>query len=129
MNQTIKHFTQLKAWQTSHQLILNVYQLTRQFPKQELYCLTNQMRRAAISITSNIAEGFGRKTFSEKSQFYTVSRGSLTELENQFIIAKDLNYLSPENYDSATYLISQSHKLLSGLIRNTKKLNQSQKEF
>jgi len=76
----IQSFTQLNVWKETHKLVLLIYKTTDNFPKKETYSLTDQMRRCAISITSNIAEGFSRQSKKEKLQFYYVSKGSLTEL-------------------------------------------------
>jgi four helix bundle protein len=77
----IKEFTDLIAWQEAHKLVLQIYELTKEFPKDELFGLTSQIRRSAISITSNIAEGFGRQKYGEKIQFYYIAQGSITELK------------------------------------------------
>jgi len=94
MNQEskIKSFTDLKAWQEAHKLVLMIYKISKSFPKEEIFGLTSQIRRAAISITSNIAEGFSRKSYLEKIQFYFTSLGSLSEVQSQLLIAKDVNY-------------------------------------
>lgn len=92
--QKIQSFTDLYAWQAGHKLVLSIYEVTQKFPKEELFGLTNQLRRAAVSITSNIAEGFSRSSYKEKSQFYSMALGSLTEIQNQLLIAKDIKYLS-----------------------------------
>jgi four helix bundle protein len=84
-NFKIKSFTDLIAWQKAHELVLSVYKKTEKFPQKETYSLTDQMRRAVISITSNVAEGFARKSDKEKIKFYYASLGSLTELQNQTI--------------------------------------------
>ncbi len=99
MNQAlkIKSFTDLITWQKAHQLVLSVYVVTKSFPKEEIYSLVDQMRRCAISITSNIAEGFSRKSFKEKVQFYYMSLGSSTELQNQLLVSRDVGYISNEN--------------------------------
>lgn len=76
----IQSFTDLNAWKEGHLLVILVYKITKSFPKDELFGIVNQMRRCAVSITSNIAEGFSRQTFKEKVQFYCISLGSLTEL-------------------------------------------------
>ena len=113
----IKNFTDLIVWQEAHKLVLDIYKITKLFPKAEIYSLTSQMCRCAVSISSNIAEGFSRKSIKEKTQFYYISKGSLTELQNQLIIAKDLTYIEEEiykNLESQTILV---HKLLNGLIR------------
>jgi len=122
MNKKIKSFTDLNAWQEGHKLVIIIYRLTKDFPKEETSGLINQMRRAVISITSNIAEGFGRQTYKEKAQFYYQSQGSLIELKNQILIAKDVGYLSEENFNKLTNQINLVHQLLQGLIQKTKSL-------
>jgi len=81
-NNKIESFTDLIVWQEGHSLVIKIYCVTKNFPKEEIFSLINQMKRAAISITSNIAEGFGRQTLKEKIQFYYMSQGSLTESKN-----------------------------------------------
>ena len=78
----IRSFTDLVAWQEGHKLVLKIYDITKDFPKDELFALNIQMKRCAVSITSNIAEGFSRKSPKEKIQFYAISLGSTTELQN-----------------------------------------------
>lgn len=116
----ITDFTQLITWQVSHQLVLGVYRATKTFPKEEAYALTSQLRRAAVSITSNIAEGFGRRNPKEKTQFYYLAKGSLTEVKNQLIIARDVGYISPATYSKLDEQFSIASKLLHGLINSTK---------
>lgn len=117
---TIKSFTGLQVWQEAHKLVLMVYKLTKKFPKEELFSLTNQIRRAAISITSNIAEGFSRQGYKEKLQFYYMALGSLTELQNQLLIAKDLGYLNQAEFVGTVKQIISVHKLLNAFITKTK---------
>ncbi|MEI8249413.1 MAG: four helix bundle protein [Candidatus Taylorbacteria bacterium] len=116
----IKEFTDLTAWQEAHKLVLGIYRLTKKFPQSEQYALTSQMQRSAISITSNIAEGFGRQSYREKIQFYYISHGSLTELKNQILIARDLHYLIEKEFDIINEQLIISHKLLQGLIKKSK---------
>ena len=113
----IKNFTDLIVWQESHKLVLAVYKVVKTFPAEEKFALGSQLRRAAISITSNIAEGFARNTQKDKQQFYAISRGSLLELQNQLILAKDLNYISAKEYCEFDYKIIYCSKLISGLIK------------
>ena len=115
--QKIKSFTDLSAWQKSHKLVVNLYKITKSFPKSETYSLTDQMRRAATSITSNIAEGFSRKSPKEKTQFYHMALGSLTELQNQLLIARDVDYLSTEDFKQIADQTVDCSKLINGLIR------------
>lgn len=86
MNEKIRKFTDLVAWKEGHKLVLMIYQKTKDFPKDELYSITNQMRRAVASITANIAEGFGRQSYKEKIQFYYLAQGSLTELKMHLML-------------------------------------------
>lgn len=116
----IRSFTDLIVWETGHKLVILIYQITKNFPREETYSLTNQMRRAASSITSNIAEGFGRRTYKEKIQFYYQAQGSLTELKNQILIAKDIDYLTETQIFQLVELSNSTHQLLQGLIKRSK---------
>ncbi|MFH1226115.1 MAG: four helix bundle protein [bacterium] len=119
-NEKIRSFTDLKAWQEGHELVISIYRITKRFPKEELFSLVNQMRRAAISITSNIAEGFGRQGYKEKVQFYYLAQGSLIELKNQILIAKDVGYLEKNAFLDLAEKSNQVHRLLQGLITKSK---------
>jgi len=116
----IKEFTDLKVWQVGHELAITIYFITKKFPKEEMYLLVSQMRRCAISITSNIAEGFGRKSYKEKVQFYYLAQGSLTELKNQILLAKEVGYLTTEDFSKLLELANETHKILQGLIKSSK---------
>jgi four helix bundle protein len=95
----IKSFIDLNAWKTAHKLALDVYKVTNKFSVPEQYGLTSQIRRSAVSVPSNIAEGFSRRSRKDKIQFYTFASGSLTELQSQLILARDLKFLQIENFD------------------------------
>jgi len=116
MNTPTTSFTQLDAWKEGHILVLAIYNIVKTFPREELFALTNQKRRAVISITSNIAEGYSRKSYKEKIQFYYMSLGSLTELQNQLYIAKDICYISPDEFVSILNQTIKVHKIITGLI-------------
>lgn len=94
----IQKFTDLITWKEGHKLVLMVYKETKRFPVEEKYALIGQMRRAVVSFTSNIAEGFSKKSSKEKYQFYNTAKASMTELQNQLLIAKDVGYLSEESF-------------------------------
>ncbi|MDD5760660.1 MAG: four helix bundle protein [Candidatus Pacebacteria bacterium] len=113
----IKSFTDLNAYKETHKLVLMIYQITKSFPKEERFGLVDQIRRAAISITSNIAEGFSRNTNKDKCQFYSLSLGSLSELQSQLLIAKDLKYLNQQAFNLIAQQSIIVRKLLSGLKR------------
>ncbi|MCK5080789.1 MAG: four helix bundle protein [Candidatus Moranbacteria bacterium] len=114
----IKSFTDLMAWQKGHKVVLSVYAITKEFPKEEIFGLTNQMRRCAVSITSNVAEGFSRKNKKEKKQFYRISLGSLTELQSQLLIARDVKYLPNKEFKKIAENTVEVQKLIFGLIKS-----------
>jgi len=113
----IKNFTDLNAYKEAHKLVLVIYKFTNKFPKEERYGLINQMRRATVSITSNIAEGFSRNTIKDKCQFYTLAQGSLTELQSQLLISRDLSYLTKEDFNQIANQTVIVNKLINGLKR------------
>lgn len=115
-------FKDLLVWKKGHELVLYIYKLTKKYPNEEKYSLADQMRRAVVSVTSNIAEGFSRKSYKEKMQFYYQSFGSLTELENQLIISKDLQYITVVDFNTGTKMIISVQKLLHLFIAKTKTL-------
>lgn len=107
---------ELRAWQEAMGLVKDVYRITSAFPRDEVYALTSQMRRAAVSIPSNIAEGAARTTDKEFLQFLSISRGSLSELETQLTIAIDLGYMQPS--DEISNKIDAIFGLLGGLMKS-----------
>ena len=120
----IRSFTDLEVWKEGHNLVLMVYEATKSFPKDELFALTSQIRRCAVSITSNIAEGFSRQSFKEKVQFYFMARGSVTELQNQLLIARDVKYLNAAKFHEIAEQTVKVHKILNALITASKSRNQ-----
>ncbi len=116
----IRSFTDLQAWREGHTLVIMIYRVTKLFPKEELFGLTSQLRRAAVSITSNIAEGFSRGSYKEKVQFYAIALGSLTETQNQLLVAKDIGYLDEEAFRKISSQSISVSKLLNGLIKKSK---------
>lgn len=113
-------FSDLKAWQIGHNVVVSMYKFTSLFPKDELFGLVSQMRRAAVSITSNLAEGFGRQSVKEKLHFYSIAHGSLTELQNQWLIAQDVGFISTEQYQQMTPSMTALDKVINGLMRSTR---------
>ena len=110
------NYTDLDVWKSSRALVKQVYLLSASFPKEELYALTNQLRRCSVSIPSNIAEGLGRRSNKETIHFLFVSKGSLYELETQLFLANDLEYVSNEKLDEILNQITTCKKLLNGFI-------------
>ena len=110
------NYTELDVWKSSRELVKNVYLLSDLFPKEELYALTNQVKRCSISIPSNIAEGLGRQSNKETIHFLYISRGSLFELETQLYLAFDLNYISKAQLETILTQVTSCKKLLNGFI-------------
>lgn len=109
----MKNFKELRVWQHSIKLVSDVCRFTRNFPNEEKYGLVSQMRRSAVSIPSNIAEGHMRTTGRDFKQFLAVARGSCSELETQAVIARELGYLSNELYEQLMQRIEEVGKMLS----------------
>jgi four helix bundle protein len=116
----IKKFTDLNAWKEGHKIVLMVYKTTKDFPKDEMFGLVSQLRRCAVSITSNIAEGFSRQSYKDKINFYSMALGSLTELQNQCLIARDVDYINQDKFMEIANQSVAVHKLINGLIRFSK---------
>lgn len=116
-------YIELDVWKEARLLVNIVYKITKKFPKEESYGLTNQMRRCAISIPSNIAEGCGRRTSADTIRFLHISRGSFYELETQLYLALDQNYIEIEENDNLLNQIVNCKKLLNGFIKYYKNLN------
>ena len=114
-------YRDLIAWRKATQLALEVYRCTQAFPKAELYGLTSQMRRAAVSIPSNIAEGKGRYSLKEFMQFLYRARGSLLELETQLYIAHELHYLQPNAFQKMQEKAVELGRVLNGLAKSVQK--------
>lgn len=119
----IRSFSQLNAWKKAHELVLSVYRATDQFPRSEIFALSSQLRRASISISSNIAEGFSRRTKADKISFYHIALGSCTEVQNQPLIARDHKYITDELFDSSVALTIDVNKLTNGLIKSAEDKN------
>jgi four helix bundle protein len=114
----IQSFTDLTAWKEGHLLVLAIYKITNTYPKDQLYSLVSQMQRCALSITSNIAEGFSRRTKKDKIQFYYMALGSTTELQNQLVLSRDLGYLNNKEFQQIAQKTIAVHKLINGLIKS-----------
>ena len=119
-NKKIKSFTDLNVWKEGHKLVLMVYEATKGFPAEERFGLRDQIRRAVTSITNNIAEGFSRVSSKEKSKFYFTSLGSLTEVQNQLLIARDVKYITQKTFDEIAQQTLVVKKLLRGFIKSVK---------
>jgi four helix bundle protein len=101
-------------------LALKIYEITKNFPKEEMFGIASQLRRAVVSITSNIAEGFSRESFKEKIYFYSMARGSLTEVQNQLLISRGVNYLKENDFVVIGEQTAVVHRLINALIKKSK---------
>ena len=118
---TISSYKDLLIWKKGIVLVIKVYELSKAFPSEELYALTNQIKRASVSIPSNIAEGYGRNTDKSFSHFIDISRGSLCELETQLIIAKELGFIvNLELYNEVLALIIEESKMINAFSKSLK---------
>ncbi len=104
------NFTDLIAWQKSHEFVLKVYEITSDFPKEEKFGLTSQFRRAAVSVAANLSEGYGKKSKIDKLRYFNISQGSLKECSYYLILSKDLKYIS--NYSEMNELLTEVAKLI-----------------
>ena len=118
----IQHFTDIEAWKHGHKLVLEVYRVTKDFPEEEKFGVIGQIRRAATSVTANIAEGMGRFSYKDRVRFLYMSRGSIYEVENFCILAKDLGYLNREDFKNILSLINGARKILNGFVKSTETL-------
>ena len=114
----MKSYQELIVWQKSRVFVREIYLVTEKFPKAEIFGLTSQMRRSAVSIPSNIAEGFSRKHRKEWRQFLLIAFGSVAELETQLILSRDLNFLSRDDFSRLIPFLGELGKMLNKMITN-----------
>ena len=113
-------YRKLNVWQKAHGLAMQIYSVTKSFPKEEVFGVTSQMRRAALSVPANIVEGYARSSQKEKLQFYSIARGSLTELEYFIDFSTDFGYLSDKQYKELKASRDEVGRLLHGFIKSLK---------
>ena len=111
-----KSYRELIVWQKAHSFVLNVYSFSEKFPKGEMFGLTSQFRRAAISIAANIAEGYAKKSLSDKVRFFNISQGSLEECSYYIVLSKDLNYITEEQSVALEKLLGETERILNTYI-------------
>ena len=117
-SEMLKNYKELKVWQKSYELCLEIYRITAKFPKEELYGLTSQIRRSAVSIPSNIAEGYGRKTTLDYIRMLYISYGSVCELETQILLAGDLGFIEKDVLSALKKDIAEIERMLKALIKS-----------
>jgi four helix bundle protein len=114
----LKNYRELKVWQRSYRLCLEIYRITKTFPNEERYGLTSQIRRAAVSVPSNIAEGYGRKTTPEYIRFLYIAYGSICELETQILLSGDLGYIETGKLEILQEGIGEVERMLKALTKS-----------
>lgn len=122
----IKTFNDLTVWQKAHEFVLCIYKITKDFPSEEKFALVQQIRRAVVSIASNIVEGFQRNSIKESLRFYNIADASLEEVKYQLLIAKDLNYLPEPIYNYAFDLAKQVGRMLHYWVESQKDIHKKQ---
>jgi len=120
-SEMLKNYKELKVWQRSYQLCLEIYKITKRFPNEERYGLTSQIRRAAVSVSSNIAEGYGRKTTPEYIRFLYIAYGSNCEMETQILLSGDLGYIETGKLEILQKGIGEVERMLKALIKSLEK--------
>jgi|SRR3989338_4653729 len=118
----IQHFRELQVWQKAHESVLNIYRITNNFPKHELFGLTSQIRRSAVSVAANIVEGFKRKSLRDSINFYNIADSSLEETKYYIFLARDLNYIDQKEFHD-------SMELCEGVGRLLARWTQSQRQY
>ncbi|WP_420457186.1 four helix bundle protein [Rubrivirga sp.] len=113
----MRDFRTLQVWQKAHACTLAVYDATRDFPSSERFNLTDQLRRSAVSVPSNIAEGCGRHSDADQARFVQIAVGSATEMDYQLLLARDLGYLSPERYQALSSQAEEVRRMLIGFLK------------
>jgi four helix bundle protein len=112
----VKDFKELKVWHKAHELTLALYSASKSFPREEIYGLTSQLRRAAVSIGANIAEGCGRRSDGEFIRFLQIARGSASELEYHLLLARDLKFMVQREHQNLESKLSEVQRMLSSLV-------------
>ena len=121
----MKDFKELKVWEKAHRVTLLVYEETRSFPKEELYGLTSQLRRAASSVAANIVEGCGRRSDGEFTRFLQIARGSASELEYHLLLAKDLHLPNEAKFCKLDSMVVEVQRMLTGLVHRVQPISRA----
>lgn len=116
----MRDFRKLQVWEKSHAMVLDIYRATKSFPKEELFGLSSQMRRASVSIPANIAEGAGRESIPERLHFLQIANGSASELQYYLILSHDLSYLSAATFEKTSQDLAEIKRMLTGLMKTLK---------
>jgi four helix bundle protein len=122
----MRNYRELQVWAKAHRLTVELYKVSRDFPREETYGLTSQLRRAAVSIGSNLAEGCGRRTSTELARFVRIALGSASELDYQLLLARDLGFMKADDFTSSIAALTEVRKMLTSFLSSVEKQIDSQ---
>ena len=114
----MRNYRDLQVWNKAHNLTLELYRFSRQFPREEIYGVTGQLRRAAVSIGANLAEGCGRRTRNELARFVRIAMGSASELDYHLLLSRDLGYMAADDFMSASAKLTEVRKMLTSFLQS-----------
>jgi four helix bundle protein len=114
----MKNYRDLQVWKKAHDLTLELYRVSQRFPREEIYGITGQLRRAAVSIGANLAEGCGRRTSTELARFVRIALGSASELDYQLLLSRDLGFMAAEEFTSASASLTEVRKMLTSFLNS-----------
>jgi four helix bundle protein len=114
----MRNYRDLQVWKKAHDLTLELYRVSQRFPREEMYGITGQLRRAAVSIGANLAEGCGRRTSTELARFVRIALGSASELDYHLLLCRDLGFMSPEEFASASGGLTEVRKMLTSFLNS-----------
>jgi four helix bundle protein len=114
----MRNYRDLQVWKKTHDLALELYRVSQRFPREEIYGITGQLRRAAVSIGANLAEGCGRRTSTELARFVRIALGSASELDYQLLLSRDLGFMAAEEFTSASAALTEVRKMLTSFLNS-----------
>jgi four helix bundle protein len=122
----MRNYRDLQVWKKTHDLALELYRVSQRFPREEIYRITGQLRRAAVSIGANLAEGCGRRTSTELARFVRIALGSASELDYQLLLSRDLGFMAAEEFTSASASLTEVRKMLTSFLNSVEEQIETQ---
>jgi four helix bundle protein len=122
----MRNYRDLQVWNKAHHLTLELYQISRQFPREEVYGITGQLRRAAVSIGANLAEGCGRRTSAELARFVRIATGSASELDYHLLLSRDLGFMKDEDFTRSAAALTEVRKMLTSFLNSVEEQIETQ---
>ena len=122
----MRNYRDLQVWKTAHDLTLELYRVSQRFPREEIYGITGQLRRATVSIGANLAEGCGRRTSTELARFVRIALGSASELDYHLLLSRDLGFMSSDDFTSSTAKLTEVRKMLTSFLQSVEEQIETQ---